>query len=120
MEQYNNQQPIVVEPVKEKKPIGLQIAALVFGIVGLAFAFFAYFITIFSNIGLLAQFPPGLEVGGHPPVAARREGHGADFRTVGQAGTLELLLEEAAQEGLQPLAEGRVVIAAGEGLAGQE
>ena len=52
MEQYNYQQPIVAEPVKEKKKIGLQIAALVIGIIGLALAFLAYFGTIFSNIGV--------------------------------------------------------------------
>ncbi len=50
MEQYNYQQPIVIEP--EKKPIGLQVAALVFGIIGLGLAFMAYFATIFSNIGV--------------------------------------------------------------------
>ena len=64
MEQYNNQQPIVVEPVKEKKPIGLQIAALVFGIVGLVFAFFAYFITIFSNIGIAIAADQGANING--------------------------------------------------------
>ncbi len=50
MEQYNYQQPVVIEP--EKKPIGLQIAALVFGIIGLGLGFMAYFATIFSNIGV--------------------------------------------------------------------
>ena len=52
MEQYNYQQPVVVEPVQEKKSVGLQIAALIIGAVGMVFAFLAYFATIFSNIGI--------------------------------------------------------------------
>lgn len=52
MEQYSYQQQVIVEPAKEKKPIGLQIAALVFGIVGLALSFISYFGTIFSNVGM--------------------------------------------------------------------
>lgn len=50
MEQYNYQQSIVIEPAK--KPIGLQVAALVLGIIGLGLAFMTYFATIFSNIGI--------------------------------------------------------------------
>ena len=45
------------------------------------------------------QPPRALDVGRHPPVAAGREGDGADLRAVGDAGALELLGEEAAQEG---------------------
>lgn len=52
MEQYSYQQQVIVEPAKEKKPIGLQVAALVLGIIGMALAFLAYFGTIFSNIGV--------------------------------------------------------------------
>ena len=53
MEQYTNQQPIIIEqaPVKTKKPIGLQVTALILGIIGFVLAFPAYFGTIFSNIG---------------------------------------------------------------------
>ena len=52
MEQY--QQPtIIIEPEKPaKKPVGLQIAALIIGIVGMALAYLAYFGTIFSNVGV--------------------------------------------------------------------
>ena len=54
MEQYSTQQPIIIEqaPEQVKKPIGLQVTALVLGIIGLALAFVAYFGTIFSNIGV--------------------------------------------------------------------
>ena len=52
MEQYSYQQQVIVEPVQEKKPVGLQIAALIIGAVGMVFAFLAYFATIFSNIGI--------------------------------------------------------------------
>ena len=55
MEQYTNQQPIVIEPAKPEKtakPVGLQTAALIFGIIGFVLAFPAYFGTIASNIGL--------------------------------------------------------------------
>ena len=54
MEQYTNQQPIIIEqaPVKPQKPIGLQVTALVLGIIGFVLAFPAYFGTILSNVGL--------------------------------------------------------------------
>ena len=52
MEQYT-QQPIIIEPEKPaKKPVGLQLTALIIGIVGMALAYLAYFGTIFSNIGV--------------------------------------------------------------------
>lgn len=52
MEQYT-QQPIIIEPeTPQKKPVGLQITALVLGIVGMALAFLAYFGTIFGNVGI--------------------------------------------------------------------
>ena len=53
MEQYSTQQPIVIEqaPEQTKKPVGLQVAALIIGVIGLAFAFFAYFGTIIANVG---------------------------------------------------------------------
>ena len=54
MEQYNYQQQVIVEPAPAKKPIGLQVTALILGIVGMALAFVAYFVTIFSNIGAAA------------------------------------------------------------------
>ena len=40
MEQYTNQQPIIIEqaPVKTQKPIGLQVTALVLGIIGFVLA----------------------------------------------------------------------------------
>ena len=40
---------------------------------------------------------------GHGPVGARRNADRPDLRTVGEAGALELLGEEAAQEDLEPL-----------------
>ena len=52
MEQYSYQQQVIVEPAKEKKPVGLQITALVIGIVGFALAFVSYFGAIFSNVGI--------------------------------------------------------------------
>ena len=33
MEQYNYQQQVIVEPAPAKKPIGLQVTALILGIV---------------------------------------------------------------------------------------
>ena len=52
MEQYT-QPTIIIEPEKPaKKPVGLQIAALIIGIVGLVLAYLAYFFTIFSNVGV--------------------------------------------------------------------
>lgn len=53
MEQYT-QQPIIIEPeMPKKKPVGLQITALVLGIAGMALAFLAYFGTIFTNVGVV-------------------------------------------------------------------
>ena len=52
MEQYSYQQQVIVEPAQAKKPVGLQIAALVIGIIGFALSFISYFGTIFSNIGI--------------------------------------------------------------------
>ncbi len=52
MEQYYNSQQVIVEPVKAKKTVGLQTAALVFGIIGMVFAFCAYFYSIFSNVAV--------------------------------------------------------------------
>ena len=50
MEQYTYQQQIIVEPAKAKKPVGLQIAALITGVVGLALACPAYFcMLVFSG-----------------------------------------------------------------------
>src|SRR5260370_4218823 len=46
----------------------------------------------------------GLRVAGHAPVAARRQADGADFRTVRQHGTLELIVEKALDENAQPAA----------------
>ena len=42
-------------------------------------------------------------VAGHAPVATGREADTADLGTIGQTGTLELLGEETAAEGLKPL-----------------
>ena len=54
MEQYT-QQPIIIEPEKPaKKPVGLQLAALIVGIVGMVLSYLAYFGTIFSNIAVVA------------------------------------------------------------------
>ncbi len=50
MEQYNYQQQVITEPAKAKKPVGLQVTALVLGIIGMALAFVAYFVSIFSGI----------------------------------------------------------------------
>lgn len=54
MEQYNNQygqynNPVVIEQ-KEPIPVGLQIAALITGIVGFIVAFIGYFAVIFGNV----------------------------------------------------------------------
>ena len=43
-------QVIVIEPESKKKPIGMQIAALIMGIVGFVSAYFAYFGTFIGNI----------------------------------------------------------------------
>lgn len=79
----------------------------------------------FWYIGLFPSFllyrPEGVGgVGWHAPVAARGEGYGTDLWTIGEAGTLELLLEEAAKEGLQPVVDGVVVVDAVEGVEGEE
>ena len=50
MEQYSYQQQVITEPAKTKKPVGLQVTALVLGIIGIALAFVAYFVSIFSGI----------------------------------------------------------------------
>ena len=80
----------------------------------------------FSCFGsFLFQFFHGVEpyggrcVGGHPPVAARREGDAAHLRSVGQGRTFELLGEEAAEEGLHPLQNHLARIAVAEGAEGQ-
>ena len=62
----------------------------------------------------------GHGVARHAPVASGREGDGADLRAVGQAAALELLLEEPAEEGAQPVVDGRRVVAVAERLPGQE
>ena len=49
-------------------------------------------------------------VGRHAPVATRTETHGTHLWSVGQAGAFELLREEAAQEGDEPLLYGGVVV----------
>lgn len=41
-------------------------------------------------------------IGGHTPVTAGRQAHIAYLRTVWHAGTLELLVEESAEEVAQP------------------
>ena len=64
--------------------------------------------------------PRGLDVGRHPPVAARGEGYRADLRAVRNAGALELLSEEPSQESLQPVAQGALVVNAVERLVGKE
>ena len=46
----------------------------------------------------------------HVPVSTRGEAYGADFRAVRHAGTLELLAEEPAYEGLEPFDDCLVVI----------
>ena len=46
----------------------------------------------------------------HSPVSTRGEADGAYFRAVGQATALELLLEEAAEEGMEPFLEGGIVV----------
>src|SRR5262249_17952344 len=47
----------------------------------------------------------GLSVARHAPVAARRQANGADFRSVRQAGALELIAEESLDENAQPLSD---------------
>ena len=46
----------------------------------------------------------------HSPVSTRGEADGAYFRAVGQATALELLLEEAAEKGMEPFLEGGIVV----------
>ena len=46
----------------------------------------------------------------HSPVSTWGEADGAHFRAVRQAAALELLLEEAAEEGMEPFLEGGIVV----------
>ncbi len=46
----------------------------------------------------------------HSPVSAGGEADGAHFRAVRQATALELLLEEAAEESMEPFLEGGIVV----------
>lgn len=50
MEQYQYSYNQTVVEVPAKKSVGLQTAALVFGIIGMVLAFCAYFYSIFSNV----------------------------------------------------------------------
>ena len=59
-------------------------------------------------------------VGGHPPVAPRRQGDRADLRAVRKAAPLELLREEPLEEDFKPLQEGFSFIALPEGLLREE
>ena len=47
-------QVIIIDPEQQKKPLGMQIAALVFGIIGLALSYFAYWGTFAGNIAAAA------------------------------------------------------------------
>ena len=67
----------------------------------------------------LPQPQGGRGVGGHPPVASRREGHAADSGTVGQAVALELLVKETTDKGDQPALDYRRVKLSGKAQAGQ-
>lgn len=68
MEQYQN--PIVTEPAKPKKPVGLQIAALILGIVGFVIALGCYTGSIVGNVfnliaaesGSTASLPSSLTI----------------------------------------------------------
>ena len=46
----------------------------------------------------------------HSPVSTWGEADGTYFRAVRQATALELLLEEAAEEGMEPFLEGGIVV----------
>ena len=61
---------------------------------------------------------PGTGVTWHAEVASRGEGDGADLRSVGQAGTLELLGEKSAVEVFQPFPYGGVGVFSCKGLIG--
>lgn len=54
MEQYSYSYNQTVVELPKKKTVGLQTAALVFGIIGMVLAFVAYFYTIFSNVAVVA------------------------------------------------------------------
>lgn len=55
-------------------------------------------------------------IGGHTPVAPRRERDRADLNAVGKAGTLELLREETPVKADQPFFDGAVFIPARKGV----
>ena len=54
-------------------------------------------------------------VTGHTEISSGRESDGAHLGTVGEAGALELLSEEATDEVLQPLKKDLVALLSGEG-----
>lgn len=53
---------------------------------------------------------------GHTPVTTWREADGADLGAVWQATAFELLLEEAAEEGVEPFLDRCIVVDACEGF----
>ena len=55
-------------------------------------------------------------IGGHSPTASGGDTHVEHGGAVGEAGALELLGEEAAGEGLQPLDEGGIVVSLAQGV----
>ena len=57
-------------------------------------------------------------VAGHAPVTTGREADTADLGAIGQTGTLELLGEETAAEGLKPLLDNLFVVETGESFGG--
>ena len=52
----------------------------------------------------------GRSVTRHAPVATRTDGNRSDLRAIREARSLELLVEEATAESLQPLTDGIVII----------
>ena len=58
-------------------------------------------------------------IAGHAPVASRTDGEATHLGTIGQTRALELLVEEATAEGLEPFLYRLVVVAPLEGLHGQ-
>ena len=59
-------------------------------------------------------------VGGHPPIPSRGNGDGADFRSIGKAAALKLVMVETAIEGLKPFLYISPVIDALIGLFGNK
>ncbi len=68
----------------------------------------------------LFQPEPRYRIARHTPVSTWREADGTDFGAVRQATAFELLLEEAAEEGVEPFLDRGLVVDACEGFLRQE